>query len=298
VTEARAGDWLSAELAAPGVRALMTTRHGGVSQPPFDSLNLRPPELGGHDADRPEFVLENRRRLGRRIGATPVFLNQVHGADVVRLSEPPLPGDPLPVADASVTTRPGMACAVLVADCLPVLLASADGRVVGAAHAGWRGLAAGVIEHTVEAMRDAWREAAAAAEFDPGPAGSPARANAAAAPSMPDVVAWLGACIGPDAFEVGADVLQAFGSKPEPGRSGRHFRYQPRADGAARWRADLAGLARDRLAALGVRAVGGGAWCTVSDASRFFSFRRDGQTGRMAACVWIERAAREPDRQA
>jgi hypothetical protein len=290
-----ADDWLSVELEALGVRGLMTTRPGGVSEPPFDSMNLRPPELGGADADRPERVLENRRRLELRLAAVPVFLNQVHGAEVVRLRSLPAPGQPLPVADASVTTEPGIACTVLVADCLPVLLASADGRVVGATHAGWRGLAAGAIERTVDAMRSAWLEVATVAAGRRAADGNAVDAlrDEPDPREMPPIVAWLGACIGPEAFEVGADVLRAFGAEPEAGHSSRHFRYLPRADGSPRWRADLAGLARERLQALGVQSVQGGGWCTVSDGARYFSYRRDGRTGRMAACVWIERDARE-----
>ncbi len=170
-------------------------------------------------------------------------------------------------ADASWTCEPGVACTVLVSDCLPVLLAAPQARAVGAAHAGWRGLSAGVVEHCARAVCDA-------ASCEPH-----------------ELVAWLGPCIGPDAFEVGADVLMAFGVEP-PAASRERFRYQPRADGDPRWRADLAGLARDRLAALGVRRVSGGTWCTVQDRSRFFSFRRDGVTGRMAAAVWIRADAR------
>jgi hypothetical protein len=157
-----------------------------------------------------------------------------------------------------------VACTVLVSDCLPVLFAAPHARAVGAAHAGWRGLSAGVLERCVEAVCDA----------------------ASCEPS--ELAAWLGPCIGADAFEVGADVLIAFGVEATA-VSRERFRYQPRADGDPRWRADLAGLARDRLAAFGVRSVGGGSWCTVQDRSRFFSFRRDGVTGRMAAAVWIRR---------
>jgi len=167
-------------------------------------------------------------------------------------------------ADASWTREAGVACAVLVSDCLPVLFAAPQARAVGAAHAGWRGLSAGVLERSAHAVCEA-------ASCEPH-----------------ELVAWLGPCIGPDAFEVGADVLGAFGVAPGAAGNER-FRYQPRADGDPRWRADLAGLARDRLAALGLKRVGGGAWCTVHDRSRFFSFRRDGVTGRMAALVWIRR---------
>ncbi|MDO9284902.1 MAG: peptidoglycan editing factor PgeF [Aquabacterium sp.] len=243
------------------VTALMSGRAGGVSAAPFDTLNLRPPALGGEGMDDPAAVAENQRRFAAALGAQPVWLNQVHGADVVRLTAEHLaPGAALPRADASICTVPGIACTVLVADCLPVLLCSADGRAVGAAHAGWRGLAGGVIDHTVAALCQA--------------AGCP-----------PDqLLAWLGPCIGPRAFEVGADVLQAFGvdaAQPDEDL----FRPSPRADGSPRWRANLVALAQRRLAALGVRQLSGGEWCTVESGSRFFSFRRDGRTGRMAAGI-------------
>jgi hypothetical protein len=247
--------------APAGITALMSGRQGGVSRLPFDSLNLRPASLGGEDMDSPEAVHENQLRFVAALGAQPVWLNQVHGAEVLRLTRDHLhPGAPLPQADASVCTEPGIACAVLVADCLPVLLCSADGRAVGAAHAGWRGLAAGVIDRTVAALCDA--------------AGCEAG----------QVLAWLGPCIGERAFEVGADVLSAFGAEPSAPDPAL-FRPSPRADGSLRWRANLVLLARRRLATLGVNQVSGGGWCTVEDASRFFSFRRDGRTGRMAAAI-------------
>jgi|APDOM4702015118_1054815.scaffolds.fasta_scaffold10920_2 YfiH family protein len=235
------------------VGAWMSTRAGGVSAPPFDTLNL-----GRSSGDDPDAVLENRRRFEAAVGARPVWLSQVHGAQVVRLdSRGPAPAGQ---ADAAVTTEPGIACTVMVADCLPVLFAAPGGRGVGAAHAGWRGLAAGVLDATVAAICEA-------ARCEP-----------------TDLCAWLGPCIGPRQFEVGADVLAAFGVAVDGGR-----RFVPRArpDGAMRWLADLPGLARDRLAALGVTQVSGGTWCTVEDPSRFFSFRRDRVTGRMAAAVWL-----------
>lgn len=255
-------DALRPDWSAPaGITALMSTRHGGVSAVPFDSLNLRPPALGGDAVDEPAAVLENQRRFGLALGARPVWLNQVHGHAVVRLTADHLqPGAGLPVADASVCTVPGIACTVLVADCLPVLLCSTNGLGVAAAHAGWRGLAGGVIDHTVAALCDA----------------------AACAPG--ELLAWLGPCIGQPAFEVGDDVLRAFGADVQaPDR--RLFQPSPRPDGSLRWRANLSGLARRRLAGLGVAQVSGGDWCTVADASRFFSFRRQARTGRMAAAI-------------
>lgn len=241
--------------APAGVGAAMSTRLGGVSRAPYDSLNLRPPGLRGDAADAPGDVFENQRRFAAAIGARPVWLDQVHGRGVVRVGAG-TPADVLPVADASVTTDRGVACTVLVADCLPVLLCARSGAAVGAAHAGWRGLAAGVLESAVAALCDA----------------------AACGPA--DVFAWLGPCIGPRRFEVGADVVEAFG-----GESAR-FVPHPRPDGAARWLADLPGLARERLARAGVSGVTVDGSCTVEDAGRFFSFRRDRLTGRMAAAVW------------
>ena len=235
------------------VGALMSTRAGGTSAPPFDSLNL-----GRAAGDDPAAVDENRRRFVAALGgATPRWLSQVHGRAVVRLWAADAAAQ-APQADASITTDPGLACVVTVADCLPVLFAAPGGRGVGAAHAGWRGLAAGVLEASVDALCEA----------------------AACAPG--EVCAWLGPCIGPRQFEVGADVLEACGGGPR-------FVERPRPEGQQRWLADLPGLAFDRLRAAGVTRLSGGAWCTVEDRSRFFSFRRDGVTGRMAAAVWIER---------
>ncbi len=248
-------DWLVPDWAVERVGALMTTRHGGVSTGPFASFNLR-----AATGDDPTAVAANQRRLAEVIGATPMWLNQVHGARLVRLTAADARGDaPLHAADACITTEHGIACCVQVADCLPVLFAAADGRAVGAAHAGWRGLAAGVLEATLAALTQD-------AECAPG-----------------DVHAWLGPCIGPTRFEVGPDVLEAFGVAPLANSSGR---FTPAAEG--KWWADLPALATDRLRAAGVRAISGGSWCTASDASRFFSFRRDRVTGRMAAAVWIE----------
>jgi polyphenol oxidase len=235
------------------VGALMTTRAGGVSATPFDSLNL-----GRSVGDAPEAVAENRRRFEAAIGAPPVWLSQVHGVRVLRLPAGEGPHE----ADASITIEPGVVCTVMVADCLPVLFAAPDARGGGAAHAGWRGLAGGVLEATVTALCDAAR-------------------------CRPDELsAWLGPCIGPRQFEVGADVLAAFGPTAAA-------RFVPRGpahvgpDGSVRWLADLPGLARDRLHAAGVVQVSGGCGCTVEERSRFFSFRRDRITGRMAAAVWI-----------
>lgn len=232
--------------------AWCSTREGGVSAGPWASLNL-----GTAVGDDPAAVTENRRRFALALdGARPLWLRQVHGARVLRadsvlalLPEPP-------EADAAWTDEPGVACVVQVADCLPVLFSTADGRAVAAAHAGWRGLAGGVLDATVRALCEARGVAPAA------------------------LSAWLGPCIGPDAFEVGADVRDAFAE------DAALLRYAPRPDGDPRWRADLAGLARARLSRLGVGRVDGGTSCTVNDPSRFFSYRRDGVSGRFAAAVW------------
>ncbi len=241
--------------APPGVGAAMSLRAGGVSGGPWSSLNL-----GGAVGDPAVAVAENRGRFAAALGARPAWLRQVHGADVRRLGARDL-GPDLPAADAAWTTEPGIACAVLVADCLPVLFAARDGSAVAAAHAGWRGLAAGVLEATVEALGR----------------------GAGVAPR--DLLAWLGPCIGPRQFEVGADVLLAFGQDPAAPDAQR-FAPRTRADGSARWLADLPLLARDRLLAAGLGRVIAADRCTVEEDSAFFSFRRDGVTGRHAAAVW------------
>jgi hypothetical protein len=215
-------------------------------------MNLRA-GIGDDDAA----VRGNQRLLAEAIGATPVYLNQVHGARVVRLTQADLrPGAPVHEADASITTEQGIACTAQVADCLPVLLAAPGG--VAAAHAGWRGLAGGVIEAATRALCEA----------------------TGCAPSQ--VHAWMGACIGPRRFEVGADVLEAMGADPAASDAER---FAPHAPG--KWLANLPALATDRLQRLGLREISGGRWCTVEDASRFFSFRRDRVTGRMVAAVWL-----------
>jgi YfiH family protein len=246
-------DWA----APPGVRAAFTLRSGGASVPPWDSLNL-----GMHVGDDPLAVAANRRRVAQALSlpAEPCWLAQVHGTGVhevervglvadARVADVPVVDPPL--ADAAVTRRRGAVLAIQVADCLPVLLASEDGAVLGAAHAGWRGLVAGVVERTVERMGH-----------------PPAR-----------IVAWLGPCIGPQQFEVGEEVREAFlAAGDAPGA----FRQSP----AGRWLCDLPAIARSRLQRLGVERVAGGEWCTVADPVRFFSHRRDRLTGRMAALLW------------
>jgi YfiH family protein len=223
----------------------MSTRAGGVSSGMYAALNL-----GDHVGDLVEAVAVNRQRLGALMPATPRWLNQVHGikvADVARVAN----GHE---ADAAICREPGVACAVMTADCLPVLFCNRAGTVVAAAHAGWRGLCHGVIEATVAAMDEA-----------------PA-----------DIMAWLGAAIGPNAFEVGDEVRAAFiASDPEAARA-----FMPGRMGG-KWMADLYTLARQRLARAGVQQVFGGNCCTYADSARFFSYRRDGKTGRMAAAIWL-----------
>ena len=237
-----------------GLGAWMSTRAGGHSTAPWDSFNL-----GDHVGDVPEAVQANRQLLAHTLGVRPVFLKQVHGQDVIELM-PDTPDGA--VADACFTFAPGLACTIMVADCLPVLLTHPDGGVVAAAHAGWRGLAGGVIEQTVSAMCQA--------------KGLKAQ----------HLSVWLGPCIGPTAFEVGDEVRQTF--MQADANMQRYFKAHP--THSNKWLADLAGMARARLAALGIQDIHGNdstpAWCTVGQSSRFFSYRRDGVTGRFAACIW------------
>jgi len=227
------------------VKCLMTTREGGVSQAPWTSLNL-----GDHVGDDPLHVAANRARLRRQLSAGPGWLRQVHSARVVELGR-----EPEPEADASFTRESGQVCAVLTADCLPVLLCDRAGSVVAAAHAGWRGLAGGVLEATVAAMQVP-------------PEG---------------VLAWMGAAIGPQAFEVGNEVREAFVAQHP--QAAAAFVSQPT---PGKWLADIYQLARIRLAHAGVQTIHGGGRCTFSEADSFYSYRRDGVTGRMAALIWLE----------
>lgn len=249
----------------PGVVAGMSLRRGGVSGPPFADWNLRPTVwnagLVAGDADDPSALLENQRRFREALGVSPVYVRQVHGAQVHRVHAGAEPDDPLRIGDALWTTAPGIACTVLVADCLPVLLWDAAGTVVAAVHAGWRGLAAGVLERTVHALvRDAGVDPAS-------------------------LQAWLAPCIGPGAFEVGIEVLEGLGVDPRA--LPETVRWTPRPDGAPRWHIDLQGMAVQRLERVGVHHCTRTPRCTVSDPSAFFSFRREGRTGRMAAAVGL-----------
>ena len=239
-------DWLIPDWPAPaGVKACVTTRAGGVSLAPFDSLNL-----GDHVEDSPEAVLENRRRLTAAFAIQPAWLRQVHGVVVVEAD----PGR-IAEADGSWTGTPGIACTAMTADCLPALFCNKSGTRVAAAHAGWRGLAAGVLE-------------AAADSLDAAPA---------------DVLVWLGPAIGPKAFEVGPEVREAFMQQhPQTAQA-----FVP-SHNPGKFLADIYQLARLRLAARGVTAVYGGGLCTVTD-PRFFSYRRSPHTGRFASLIWLER---------
>lgn len=275
--------WLIPQWPAPaGVRAVFTTRQGGVSLSPYDSLNL-----GEHVGDAAAAVVANRLILQRAIDCQPVFLQQVHGTEVLELSPDCVDGQ---TADACLTRQRGLACTVMVADCLPVLFAHLDQPVVAAAHAGWRGLSGASMpadadtgrqpfDGVLEATFRRFAESVGAAQSD----------------VAPRTIAWLGPCIGPTAFEVGAEVKAAF-EAVHPA-AGALFVEQPELSEKAqqtKYLADLPGLARLRLNALGITQIygndGSGEWCTVSQPSRFFSHRRDAiggrSTGRMAACIW------------
>ena len=247
--------------APPNVRAACSTRAGGTSQAPYDSLNL-----GDHVGDAPDRVESNRALFAQTIEARPVFLRQVHGQKCVELGPSTLDATE---ADGCVTVLPGIACTIMVADCLPVLFAADDGRAVAAAHAGWRGLAGQGGTGVLEAVSERFSKAARIAPADLG-----TRA-----------LAWLGPCIGPEAFEVGAEVRAAF-AEHDPAAAAL---FRP--IGSGKWLADLPGLARRRLQALGFTRIygndGSTGWCTVSNPSMFFSHRRDRVSGRFAASVWL-----------
>jgi YfiH family protein len=240
--------------APSNIGAFTTTRKGGFSKAPFDDgaggggLNL-----GTRTGDNPEDVRRNCELVGRLLPAEPAWLTQVHGTAVVDAAQVTA----APAADASITTTRGVVCAVQTADCLPVLFCDVEGKVVGAAHAGWRGLAAGVLEKTIEAMRDA---------------------------GAGEIMAWMGPAIGPDNFEVGEDVLTAFAANaPVPAAAFRPIGGKP-----GKYLADMYRLARQRLLGAGVEHCYGGGLCTFADRSRFYSYRRERDTGRMASLIWIK----------
>jgi polyphenol oxidase len=237
----------------PSVHAFTTLRHGiGASQPPFDTFNLGNVTVA--DGDDPATVERNRKLLieHARLPSPPHWLKQVHGVDVARFETGSNGAEA--IADASVTSTPGVVLAILTADCLPVVFAAEDGREVAAAHAGWRGLAAGVLEATVAAMR------------------TPAER----------VIAWLGPAAGPQAYEIGEEVYRVF-VDDDPASAVAFAATRP-----GHWRVDLYALARMRLAKAGVTCVHGGDLCTISDPQRFFSHRRDARTGRLATLVWFD----------
>jgi YfiH family protein len=237
--------WITPDWPAPpAVRAVSTTRQGGVSAAPYGSFNL-----GDHVGDDPRAVMANRAQLMQVLGlpAPPLWLRQVHGTRMVEATQDGCE------ADAACTDRAGVACAVLTADCLPLLLCNSAGTQVAAVHAGWRGLAAGVVEAALDVMGEG-----------------------------NEIMAWRGPAIGPAAFEVGDEVRAAFMAHD----ASTQAEFQP--SPAGRWLADIYQLARRRLAARGVEQVYGGHWCTYNDAERFYSYRRDAVTGRMATMIWLE----------
>jgi polyphenol oxidase len=243
------------------IKAMITNRHGGFSQPPFDSLNL-----GLHVGDDPATVRKNRDALEAVLPNEPIWLNQVHGTQVIDADaskESKGACSDVPSADASVTTTPGRVLAIMTADCLPVLLASRDGKVVGAAHAGWRGLAAGVIEQTVALMRSKQIQQSQ---------------------TQIEILAYLGPAIGPHAFEVGSEVRDIFMAQ-DPASAACFEQLQEK----GKYLADIYGLACLRLNALGIEQIEGGGECTLQNPD-YFSYRRDQQTGRMGSFIWIDAA--------
>jgi YfiH family protein len=270
-------DWV----VAPRVRAIVTTRNGGVSVGPFGRWqaagngegNGELPcglNLGRSSGDELDHVEANRARLLEYAGVPAAWLKQIHGpivVDAAQALDAARTGTPLE-ADASVTDQPGIACTVMVADCMPVLICDGAGRAVGAAHAGWRGLAAGVIEKTAQ------------------------RVAALAGCATSDLHAYLGPAIGPTAFEVGTDVRDAFMTHAESvgaaQRVATDAAFVPRPEAAGKYLADLGALARLRLGELGVTRISGGGMCTYTDRERFYSYRREPVTGRMAALIWLE----------
>lgn len=245
-------EWIGTQ---DNIGALSTMRRGGRSDGPYgDGEGGGGLNLGVHVGDDPESVRRNRALLKTILPAAPAWLSQVHGARVVDAASV---GSMPPEADASISTVPGVVCAIQTADCLPVLFCDSGGRVVGAAHAGWRGLAGGVLENTVAAMRDA---------------------------GASDILAWLGPAIGPQCFEVGQDVFNAFAANDvEMAKA-----FKPIAGSAGKYLADIFALARRTLILSGVAQITGGGICTVTEQKRFYSYRRDKVTGRMASLIWLK----------
>jgi len=233
--------------APKNVKALQSTRRGGVSLPPYESLNL-----GDHVGDNPLLVARNRQQFSAIFPSEPVWLKQVHSTTVINAAQAAC----VPTADASFSRQADAVCVVMTADCLPILLCDQDGTVVAAAHAGWRGLCDGVIETTVATMK-------VPGEY---------------------LMAWLGPAISQAAFEVGDEVRAAFMAHDPQAK----LAFSPTADG--KWMADIYWLACQRLQALGITQIYGGNLCTYQDKERFFSYRRDGVTGRMATFIWLAKA--------
>ena len=241
-------DWIVPDWPAPrNVHALVTTRNGGVSTGECATMNL-----ARNVVDDPDNVAQNQALLRAVTGVDPVWMSQVHGINVIAVDTPPT----MPVGDAALARHPGRAVAVRIADCLPVLFCDRDGTCVAAAHAGWRGLAAGILEATIEKMR-----------VDPA-----------------QLLAWFGPAIGPEKFEVGEDVLEAFVSRDQAAAAA----FKPHPEHEHKWLADLFALASIRLDGAGVTARYGGGLCTVSNPDRFFSHRRDRTPARMAALIWLD----------
>ncbi len=244
--------------APPLVKTLVSTRLGGVSQQPFDFLNL-----GDHVGDLAPNVLLNRALFSKELPAEPLWLKQTHSTAVsTPQSRQSSTGD-LIYADASVTNTPNEVLAILTADCLPVLFANSSGTVVGAAHAGWRGLCAGVLENTISELL-----------------------KISDNKNPTDLLVWLGPAIGPQSFEVGEDVVTAF---TDSGFTIPKNAFKPIPNKAGKYLADIYLLARARLEDSGVNTISGGQYCTVRDKEHFFSYRRDGQTGRFASAIWISK---------
>jgi len=241
------------------VKAFTTTRLGGVSQPPFNHLNL-----GMNAGDKPEHVLQNRLIVRQSLPNEPLWLKQVHGTLVSTPASRLLSSGGAFEADAAVTQTPNEVLAILTADCIPVLFANKKGDVVGAAHAGWRGLSGGVLENTVREM-----------------------CALSVGLRSQDITAWMGPAIGPDAFEVSEDVLKAFESQ---GNAIIKRAFIPSKVFPGKYLANLYCLAEDRLRSIGISNIQGGRFCTFSDSAQYFSYRRDGVTGRFASFIWISSA--------
>jgi YfiH family protein len=244
------------------IKTMITNRHGGFSQSPFDSLNF-----GLHVGDDPSTVQKNREALKVVLPNEPIWLNQVHGTQVID-ADNKNDWSNVPNADASVTSTPGQVLAIMTADCLPVLLASKDGKVVGAAHAGWRGLAAGVIEQTVALMRAKQTQQTQQTQTH--------------AQTQSEILAYLGPAIGPHAFEVGSEVRDIFIAQ-NPASSACFEQLREK----GKYLADIYGLACLRLNALGIEQIEGGDECTLQNPD-YVSYRRDQQTGRTGSFIWIE----------